>query len=149
MSSTDRPIIRRDFTEKLMLQAIPPYRLWHRTYRDSMCSSLALPGRTAWALQPPLPFARTGASAIAVVDLHGVSGGIVSRVKAAAIKVGRPEPQVVNGRVDISRWESVAAFKDTVLDAFGHRLDVLVNNAAHQEPYSSILDADLDVYWKT
>lgn len=141
MSSTDRPIIRRDFTEKLMLQAIPPYRLWHRTYRDSMCSSLALPGRTAWALQPPLPFARTGASAIAVVDLHGVSGGIVSRVKAAAIKVGRPEPQVVNGRV--------AAFKDTVLDAFGHRLDVLVNNAAHQEPYSSILDADLDVYWKT
>lgn len=43
----------------------------------------------------------------------------------------------------------VSAFKDTITEAFGCHLDVLVNNAAHQEPYRSILDADPDVYWKT
>jgi NAD(P)-dependent dehydrogenase (short-subunit alcohol dehydrogenase family) len=94
-------------------------------------------------------FARAGASAIAVIDRHGVSDDLVSRLKAAAVEAGRPEPRIIAGRVEISQLESVIAFRDILSQAFNNRLDVVVNNAAHQEPYSSILDADPDTYWKT
>ncbi|KAK5674205.1 hypothetical protein LTS10_013042 [Elasticomyces elasticus] len=96
-----------------------------------------------------LAFARAGASAIAIVDLHGIRPSLVSQLKAAAVEAGRPEPLVVSGSVDISQRESVAAFQKTLSAAFNGRLDVLVNNAAHQEPYQSFLDSDPDVYWKT
>ncbi|KAM0512568.1 hypothetical protein ACHAPE_008745 [Trichoderma viride] len=71
-------------------------------------------------------FARAGASAIAVVDLHGVSDDLVEKLKLAATQAGRPEPR-----------------------DFGGRLDIVVNNAAHQEPYKPLLDSDPDVYWRT
>ncbi|KAG7129355.1 Short chain dehydrogenase citE like protein [Verticillium longisporum] len=38
---------------------------------------------------------------------------------------------------------------DKVVAAFSGRLDVLVNNAAHMEPYERFLDADPDIYWRT
>lgn len=94
-------------------------------------------------------FARAGASAIAVIDLHGVSSELVSRLKVAAVEAGRPEPQIIAGKVDISQLESVVAFRDVLSEAFHGRLDVVVNNAAHQEPYNSILTSDADTYWKT
>jgi NAD(P)-dependent dehydrogenase (short-subunit alcohol dehydrogenase family) len=63
-------------------------------------------------------FARAGASAIAVIDLHGVSAELVSRLKAAAVEAGRPEPQIIAGKVDISKLESVTAFRDVLSKAF-------------------------------
>ncbi|KAJ6038225.1 uncharacterized protein N7446_005038 [Penicillium canescens] len=149
MSSTDRPVVRRDFTEKTHATSYPFISPLAQDLsgRRVLITGAAREDGVGYATATA--FARAGASAVAVIDLHGVSDDVVSRVKAAAVEAGRPEPQVVSGRVDISRWESVAAFKETVSDAFGHRLDVLVNNAAHQEPYSSILDADPDMYWKT
>jgi NAD(P)-dependent dehydrogenase (short-subunit alcohol dehydrogenase family) len=94
-------------------------------------------------------FARAGASAIAVIDLHGISDELVSRLKAAAVEAGRPDPQIITGKVNISKLESVVSFRHVLSKAFNDRLDVVVNNAAHQEPYSSMLDADPDTYWKT
>jgi len=38
---------------------------------------------------------------------------------------------------------------DTVSQNFGGRLDVVVNNAAHMEPYKPILESDAGVYWRT
>ncbi|KAH8202500.1 hypothetical protein TruAng_003308 [Truncatella angustata] len=94
-------------------------------------------------------FARAGASAIAVVDVHGVSDDLVAKLRMAATEVGRPEPLVVSCTVDIANKDSVQAMHDTVSQAFGHRLDILLNNAAHQEPYKSILESDPNVYWRT
>lgn len=94
-------------------------------------------------------FARAGASAIAVVDLHGVSDDLVEKLKSAATQAERPEPLVLSSVVDIADKDSVQAMHDVVLQRFGGRLDVLVNNAAHQEPYTPFLDADQDVYWRT
>lgn len=94
-------------------------------------------------------FALAGASAIALIDLHGVSAHLVSRLKAAAVEAGRPEPQVISGSVDISQRDSIAALAKALAEAFNHRLDILVNNAAHQEPYNSVLDAEPESYWKT
>ncbi|KAH6988644.1 hypothetical protein EDB80DRAFT_654835 [Ilyonectria destructans] len=94
-------------------------------------------------------FARAGASSIAVVDLHGVSDDLVEKLKLAATQAGRPEPMVLSCTVDIANQDSVQGIYDIVSQAFSGRLDIVVNNAAHQEPYKLILDSDPDVYWRT
>ncbi|RYP91272.1 hypothetical protein DL770_002590 [Monosporascus sp. CRB-9-2] len=94
-------------------------------------------------------FARAGASAIAIADLHGVSGDLAAKLKLAATQAGRPEPVVLSCTVDIARQDSVQAIHDTVSQGFGGRLDIVVNNAAHMEPCKPILDSDPDVYWRT
>lgn len=93
--------------------------------------------------------ARAGASAIAVTDLHGVSEDLVERLKHAAVHAGRPEPTVISYTVDISSRESVEAMHKVVAKTFDGRLDIVVNNAAHMEPNKSLLEADLDVSWRT
>ncbi|KAH8768979.1 hypothetical protein F5883DRAFT_553274 [Diaporthe sp. PMI_573] len=94
-------------------------------------------------------FARGGAAAIAVVDLHGVADGLVEKLKQAAVDAGRPSPKVISCTVDISQPASVQAMHGLVSQAFGERLDIVVNNAAHMEPNVSFLDSDPDVYWRT
>lgn len=94
-------------------------------------------------------FARAGASAIALADLHGISGDLVLRLKTVAAEAGRPEPVVLSCKVDIAQQDSVRAMYDTVSQGFGGRLDIVVNNAAYQEPYKPLLEADADVYWRT
>ncbi|KAJ8115993.1 hypothetical protein OPT61_g2480 [Boeremia exigua] len=94
-------------------------------------------------------FARAGAAAIAMADLHGVSDDLAARLKSAATQAGRAEPKVVCCKVDISQLDSVRALFDVITEAFGGRLDVVVNNAAHMEPYLPLLETDPDVYWRT
>ncbi|KAF2824803.1 NAD(P)-binding protein [Ophiobolus disseminans] len=94
-------------------------------------------------------FARAGASAIAMADLHGVSDELVGKLKLAATQAGRVEPTVISCKVDIAESNSVHALHDTVSRIFGGRLDIVINNAAHMEPYKPLLDSDPDVYWRT
>ncbi|KAH9205335.1 hypothetical protein DL95DRAFT_397705 [Leptodontidium sp. 2 PMI_412] len=94
-------------------------------------------------------FARAGASAIAVADLHGLSDDLVAKLKLAAAQAGRPEPVVLGCTVDIARQDSVQAMRDIVSQGFGGCLDIVVNNAAHVEPYKPLLESDPDVYWRT
>lgn len=94
-------------------------------------------------------FARAGASAIAVADLHGVSSDLVSQLKSAAVQAGRPEPSMLSCTVDIASPESVQEMHRMVSEGFGGRLDIVVNNAACMEPVKPFLDSDPDVYWQT
>ncbi|KAF4160319.1 hypothetical protein CNMCM6069_008669 [Aspergillus lentulus] len=94
-------------------------------------------------------FARAGASAIAVADIHGVSSNLVAQLKSAAVQAGRPEPMVLSCLVDIASRDSVHAMYCTVSQGFGGRLDILVNSAACMEPFEPFLDSDPDVYWQT
>ena len=94
-------------------------------------------------------FARAGASAIDLADLHGIADDLVAKLKTAATEAGRAEPTVLGYKVDIAQEDSVRAMYDDVSRGFGGRLDILVNNAAHQEPYKPFLEADADVYWRT
>ncbi|KAH6620582.1 hypothetical protein C7974DRAFT_316518 [Boeremia exigua] len=96
-----------------------------------------------------MAFARAGASAIAIVDLHGVSDELVAKLKLAATQAGRAEPIVISCKVDIADSNSVHAMHATVAQAFDGRLDIVINNAAHMEPYEPLLDADPDIYWRT
>lgn len=94
-------------------------------------------------------FARAGASAIAIADVHGIPGEVVANLESAAVQAGRSKPMVLRCTVDIASQDSVQALHDTVSESFGGRLDVIVNNAAHQEPSKPFLESEPDVYWKT
>ncbi|GAA5907580.1 hypothetical protein JCM8208_000007 [Rhodotorula glutinis] len=96
-----------------------------------------------------LSFARAGAAGIAILDQHSASSELIDKVKRAAVEAGRAEPIVVAHTVDITSLDAVEITRSAVLEAFGGRLDVLVNNAAFQEPYAALLDADPHVYWRT
>ncbi|KAF4956537.1 hypothetical protein FSARC_11539 [Fusarium sarcochroum] len=94
-------------------------------------------------------FARAGASIIAVVDLHPVPADLISKLKSVALATGRPEPTVLTSGVDIAKPESVQAMYESLSQGLKGRLDILVNNAAHMEPYESFLDSDPEVFWRT
>ncbi|KAI5250441.1 NAD(P)-binding protein [Aureobasidium subglaciale] len=94
-------------------------------------------------------FARAGASAIAVADLHGVSDELIARLKRVATEAGHPEPTVVSHTVNIAQRETVQAMHDDASRAFEGKLDILINNAAHMEPNKSTLESDPDVLWQT
>ena len=94
-------------------------------------------------------FARAGASGIALADLHGISSDLVEKLKTAAAQAERPEPVILSCTVDIAQQDSVQAMYDTIAAGFDGRLDIVVNNAAHQEPYKPFLEADPAVYWRT
>lgn len=94
-------------------------------------------------------FARAGASFIACVDLHGVADELIYKLKSAATQANRPEPVVVGYKVDIASQDSVKEMYGSVTERFSGRLDILVNNAAHMEPYKPFLDSDPEVYWRT
>lgn len=149
MSESSKPVVRRDFTAKThatSYQFISPLNL-NLAGRHVLITGAAMDNGVGYATATA--FARAGASAIAVVDYLGVSDELVSRLKAVAVEAGRPEPLVINGRVDISKLESVEAFGKVASEAFNGHLDVLINNAAHQEPYKSILDSNPETYWRT
>ncbi|KAH7085189.1 hypothetical protein BKA63DRAFT_13023 [Paraphoma chrysanthemicola] len=94
-------------------------------------------------------FARAGASSIALIDMHGVTDELVRKLKMVAIEAGRQEPDVQAYTVDIAKQEDVQALHDKVIERFNGRIDIVINNAAHMEPYTSFLDSDADVYWRT
>ncbi|CAJ0553078.1 Ff.00g115900.m01.CDS01 [Fusarium sp. VM40] len=96
-----------------------------------------------------MAFARAGASFIACVDLHGISDELIHKLKSAATQVNRPEPVMLGYKVDIASLDSVKSMCDSIKEKFSGRLDVLVNNAAHMEPYKPFLDSDPEVYWRT
>ncbi|KAF5648085.1 NADP(+)-dependent dehydrogenase [Fusarium sp. NRRL 52700] len=94
-------------------------------------------------------FARGGASRIACCDLHGISGHIITKLKSAATIANRHEPLVLGYKVDISSQENVKAMYESIAKEFNGRLDILINNAAHMEPYKPFLESDPDMYWRT
>lgn len=94
-------------------------------------------------------FARAGASAMALADIHDIPEELVMQLKSSASEASRTEPLVLSCKVDIADLESVRATHEAVSKGFGGRLDVLINNAAHQEPYEPFLDSDPTTYWRT
>jgi NAD(P)-dependent dehydrogenase (short-subunit alcohol dehydrogenase family) len=95
-----------------------------------------------------LGYARGGASVIVVADLLGVSEQSLAKLKQAATEAGRKEPRVIGHKVDIADLASVQALHDALEPDLSGRLDILVNNAAYQEPGKPFLELDQATYWK-
>lgn len=94
-------------------------------------------------------FARAGASAIVVVDIHDISSDSITRLKTAAAEAGRRELLVLPCKVDVADLGGVEAMRERLSQPLDGRLDILVNNAAFMEPYKVFLDSDPEVYWRT
>ncbi|KAF4551910.1 Hypothetical protein D9617_11g007560 [Elsinoe fawcettii] len=62
--------------------------------------------------------------------------------QTAATEADGPKPKILCCAIDIAFPESVAALRNEVAKAFGG-LDVLVNNAAQQEPCAPLLNTDM------
>jgi NAD(P)-dependent dehydrogenase (short-subunit alcohol dehydrogenase family) len=87
---------------------------------------------------------------IVLADLRGVAEERAESLRVAAKEAGRQEePVVLCRQVDIAKLDSVKALLESIESSLGGKLDVLVNNAAHQEPYAKLLDSDPEVDWRT
>lgn len=95
-----------------------------------------------------LGYARGGASVIVVADLLDASERNLVKLKRAATQAGRKEPRVIGHKVNIADVTSVQAFHDAIERDLDGRLDILVNNAAYQEPGKPFLELDEATYWK-
>jgi NAD(P)-dependent dehydrogenase (short-subunit alcohol dehydrogenase family) len=147
--SGEPTVARRDFTQKrhsTSYDTVSPLKL-DFSGRYVLVTGNAFETGVGYATATA--FARAGASGIALFDLHGVSDDLVSKLRHAAVDAGRSEPLIISCTVDISDAAAVRAAHVQVSEAFNGRLDVLVNNAAHMEPYERFLDAKPDVYWRT
>lgn len=149
--TTARPSARRDFLPSIHATSYPfisPLSL-NLSGRYLVITGAALADGVGYATATA--FARAGAAGIAIIDRHPVPPALVDQLKQAAQDANRSvEPTIVTHLADISCPAEVEACRDAILAAFpSGRLDVLINNAAYQEPYATILDADPDVYWRT
>ncbi|KAI1467545.1 NAD(P)-binding protein [Daldinia caldariorum] len=91
-----------------------------------------------------ISFAKAGASMIAVGARSDLSA-TVDEVKAAAQRVGKPEPKVLALELDVADPKNVDDAATKVKESFG-RLDVVINNAGIFDA-SKILDTDPEAWW--
>ncbi|KAI1417108.1 NAD(P)-binding protein [Hypoxylon sp. FL1857] len=93
-----------------------------------------------------ISFAKAGASMIAIGARSDLSTTI-SRMKAAAASVGRPEPTILPLKLDVSDRKSVDEAADEVNREFGY-VDIVINNAGILGAgFNLIADSDPDDWW--
>ena len=99
-----------------------------------------------------LSYARAGAAKIAVTARSGletIEQEIVAAAATASPTKHSPPPQVLVLSLDVLDYASVKAAAQTTEDAFGGKLDILINNAGYLENGIPIADSDPDDYWRT
>ncbi|KAI2783421.1 NAD(P)-binding protein [Daldinia loculata] len=89
-------------------------------------------------------FAKAGASMIAIGARSDLSTTI-DEIKAAAEKVGRPEPTILALKLDVADPKSVDDAAAQVKESFG-RMDIVINNAGIFD-VAKILDSDPEKWW--
>ncbi|ETI29051.1 hypothetical protein G647_01504 [Cladophialophora carrionii CBS 160.54] len=99
--------------------------------------------------QTALSFARSGASAIALLARSDLDG-VASEVAHAARQAGHagPGPKILKLQTSTTDAAGVERAIATVEREFGS-LDVVVNNASRMEVWRSLADADVHDWWDT
>ncbi len=92
-------------------------------------------------------FAKAGASMIAIGGRSDL-GDTARAMRAAAASVGKPEPKILELKLDVSSQESVDAAAAEIKKTFG-RIDVVVNNAGIFVGGDLIADTDPEFWWNT
>ena len=94
-----------------------------------------------------LSFAQGGASYITIGARSGLEP-VEKELKAAAVKAGRKEPQVLSLKLEVTDAQSVQDAANKIKESFG-KLDVVVNNAAIIGAYKQIAESNPDDWWHT
>ncbi|KAG4291661.1 hypothetical protein FPRO06_12914 [Fusarium proliferatum] len=91
-------------------------------------------------------FAVAGAKGIFIIGRTGTE--LLSAVEEIkSVSTGTPVP-VHHAEADVTDKAAVASAFKQAIAAFGH-IDVLIQNAGYLDAHRSLLDSDLDDYWKT
>lgn len=92
-----------------------------------------------------LSYAKAGASHMAIGARSSLAS-LETEIQAAAKAAKRPEPQLLCLHLDVSSLASVTHAAATVEKHFG-RLDILINNAGHLEPFLPLASSAPDPWW--
>jgi NAD(P)-dependent dehydrogenase (short-subunit alcohol dehydrogenase family) len=95
-----------------------------------------------------LAFARAGPSQLAVGARSDVAH-LEAEVQKAAKEAGKQPPHFLPVQVDFAEPKSVEAAAGKVSDAFGGKLDILINSAGMMSQWAKIADSDPEDWWKT
>ncbi|KAM0707730.1 hypothetical protein Q7P35_004378 [Cladosporium inversicolor] len=117
------------------------------TGKHVVVTDAAYENRIGYAIA--LAFARAGASAIALADIHPIPESLISNLKSAAAQANRPEPQILAFTVDMTPLPSAQNLHSQITHAFApnNPIDILINNAAHMEPAHRFLGSDPETSW--
>ena len=101
-----------------------------------------------------LSYARAGAAQIAVTitarsGLEKLEQEILAAAATASPNKRNPPPKVLVLSLNVLDHESVKAAAQATEEAFGGKLDILINNAGYLEHGIPIADSDPDDYWRT
>ncbi|KAI0204888.1 NAD(P)-binding protein [Astrocystis sublimbata] len=94
-----------------------------------------------------LSYAKAGASMIAI-GARSALGETAQAIRAAAASVGKPEPKVLELKLDVTSQDSVDAAAHDIKTAFG-RIDIVVNNAGSLSGLGRLAETDPEVWWAT
>ncbi|KAI0478086.1 NAD(P)-binding protein [Xylaria cf. heliscus] len=92
-------------------------------------------------------FAKAGASMIAIGARSPLSE-TAQAIREAAASVGKPEPKILELKLDVTSQESVDAAAAEIKKAFG-RIDIVVNNAGLLSGKGLIAETDPERWWTT
>ncbi|KAL2205788.1 NAD(P)-binding protein [Sarocladium strictum] len=105
---------------------------------------------TSYEFISPLKLYLTGKNVLLTGATYedGMPEALIEKLKVAATDSGRQAPSILSFVVDISDSASVQAMHSQLAQHFNRHLDILVNNAAFQEPYKLFLHSDPNDYWR-
>ncbi|KAJ5729795.1 Glucose/ribitol dehydrogenase [Penicillium malachiteum] len=90
---------------------------------------------------------KAGCSKIAIAARTGLDK-VAEELKLEAQQLGLDPPTILPVQVDVTSDESVKAAAQTVEDAFGGKIDILINNAGYLPKLVRIGEADPSEWWK-
>jgi NAD(P)-dependent dehydrogenase (short-subunit alcohol dehydrogenase family) len=129
----------------------------HDTYPYIALAKTSLAGKSALitgaskgiGMATAIAFASAGCSKIAIAARSSLSE-VETAMKEAAANAGyAAPPQVVCLNVDITSEESVKAAAETVSEAFGGSLDILIANAGYLETWLPVAESDPTDWWRS
>lgn len=91
-------------------------------------------------------YAAAGSTNIAIGARTSTEATAVA-IRSAARSVGRPEPTILELKLDITDLESIKKAANSIRNAFGG-LDILVNNAGIMSPWAPIGNSDISAWWR-
>lgn len=127
----------------------------HDTYQDINPTQFDLTNRAVLVtgaskgigLALAASFAKAGASFIAIAA-RGSLDDTEKAIQNGAKEAGRPQPQILKLKLDVSDERSVEAAANEIEAKFG-RLDILMNNAGYLEPFVPITESKIATWWQT
>ncbi|OCT48095.1 Oxidoreductase UcpA [Cladophialophora carrionii] len=95
-----------------------------------------------------IAYAKAGASIIGI-SARSEMEGVKREIEDEAVSAGHEMPTVVTVNMDVLDPDSVRQAIEQVTPEFQGRVDILISNAGYMEPWTKIVDNDVDEWWRS